>query len=84
MLRFNIKNMEPANINTNIMVFDPNVPGKYTDNLLFTYSEQKDHSWAFDIHGLDGKVKVTSMSPDTVVLSMASDAEKTAKLENPA
>ncbi len=58
-------------IRGHIMAFDKDVPGAYTDNLLFTYSEQDDGTWAFDIQSLDKTISIDQISADTVVLNKA-------------
>lgn len=52
-----------------LMLFSKDQPGHYVDNIVFTYSENKDGSWAFKINGSYQAVKVTSILPDTVLLS---------------
>ncbi len=56
-------------IRGHIMAYDKSVPGKYSDNLLFTYSEQKNGFWAFHIKSLDKHISVKLLNGDTVVLS---------------
>ena len=56
-------------IQGHLMAFDTSVPGKYVDNLLFSYSEQKDGSWAFDVvESLYGKISVQFVEPDKILL----------------
>ena len=58
-------------IRGHIMAFDKNVPGKYADNLIFSYSEQKDGTWKFQTESLSKIVDIRMVSGDTIVLSKA-------------
>lgn len=59
-------------IRGHVMAFDKNVPGKYVDNLIFTYTEQKSGLWKFNIHSVMSAIDPQIFSPDTVVLQQKS------------
>ncbi|MDC0535974.1 hypothetical protein OAO18_09225 [Francisellaceae bacterium] len=65
-------------IKGHIMVFNKNEPGKYVDNILFTYKETKDGNWAFDqpqtknLYQNSGvKVSTVPGFNDTLILNQA-------------
>lgn len=58
-------------IRGHIMVYGKNIPGKYFDNVIFTYSTQKNGLWKFQTNSLYKHVNVKLLSADTIVLNRA-------------
>ena len=56
-------------IRGHLMVFQKNVPGKYLDNIMFSYSEGSSGNWSFKTKGLYNAVTVTPVMPDTLLLN---------------
>lgn len=56
-------------IRGHIMAYSKTAPGHYTDNIVFTYTEQKNGLWKFNLNSLDNAVKIKFVTPDTVVLT---------------
>lgn len=56
-------------IRGHLMVFQKNVPGKYLDNISFTYQQQKDGSWKFSTTSMYHQLDIKSILPDTIVLN---------------
>lgn len=52
-----------------IMAYSKYRPGHYTDNLLFTYKEQKKGQWAFHVISLDKAIKVQYVEVQSVILT---------------
>jgi hypothetical protein len=51
------------------MLFSKDVPGKYVDNISFTYKENKDGNWSYVINNSYNNVKISAVLPDTLLLT---------------
>ena len=56
-------------IKGHIMIYDKNVPGKYVDNLHFTYYKQRNGQWAFNIKSAYNKTFITQLRKNTIILN---------------
>ncbi|WP_119329506.1 hypothetical protein [Cysteiniphilum halobium] len=62
-------------IKGHIMVFDKNVPGKYVDNVVFTYKEGKNGEWSFiapqtkNLYDKGVKISIVPGFSDTLIIN---------------
>ncbi len=56
-------------IRGHLMIYQKDQPGKYLDNIIFVYSEQKDQQWRFATQSLYNNVTIKMIMPDTLLIN---------------